>query len=167
MFQLCQTKNWQSFFYFILVLYFPLSNSISTFYSLIYSASFAKLCHGKMFIWKNNTLKINFTNKNTEMGKLIVIEEEDLRKIIREEVAEALAQSGHSSVVHKQQNDELISSLNGICKLFKCSHPKAQKIKNSIPKELYAQHGRIFAIRKSVLLNNYNKPNVKLKNQQS
>lgn len=101
------------------------------------------------------------------MGKLIVIEEEDLRKIIREEVAEALAQSGHSSVDNKQQDDELISSLDGICKLFRCSPPKAQKIKNSIPKDLYTQHGRIFAIRKSVLLNNYNKPNVKLKDQQS
>lgn len=91
------------------------------------------------------------------MGKVIGIEDDELRRLIREEVEKALEKHGHSQTTHHQQDDELIRSLSGICKLFNCSHPKAQKIKNSIPKELYTQHGRIFAIRKSVLLDNYNK----------
>ena len=58
----------------------------------------------------------------------------------------------NNSERENKNHDDLITDLAGIAKLFNCSLPKAQNIKNSIPKNMYKQYGRIFAIQKQVLL---------------
>ncbi len=87
------------------------------------------------------------------MGKIVVIDEDDLRKIIKDVMTENLQGSTNSVIDNNKQQDELLTSLEEIAKLFNCSQPTAQKIKNSIPKDKYRQCGKTFAIPKSVLLN--------------
>lgn len=86
------------------------------------------------------------------MGRVIVIDEDDLRRIFREVLDENDSTVGKHSENDCSKDDELATSLYDIAKLFHCSLPKAQHIKNSIPKDQYFQHCRKFAIRKSVLL---------------
>jgi hypothetical protein len=87
------------------------------------------------------------------MGKIIVVDEDDLSRIIRNILNENKAISLNSIIDNCNSQDEIITSLEEIEKLFNCSQPTAQKIKNSIPKDKYRQCGKTFAILKSVLLN--------------
>ncbi|MEI8202833.1 MAG: DUF3853 family protein [Bacteroidota bacterium] len=87
------------------------------------------------------------------MGKIIVVDEDDLRRIIREILSENKAISHDSISENRTEQDELFTSLEDIAGLFNCSLPTAQKIKNSIPKDSYRQCGKTFGIRKSILLN--------------
>ena len=90
--------------------------------------------------------------REESMERLIVASEDDLKRILREIVSE-LFQSGKKSEPKADiPEEELLTSLRQIAKLFRCSLPTAQKIKNSIPTSMYAQVGKKFAIRKSVLL---------------
>ena len=96
--------------------------------------------------------------REVHMDRIIVTSEDDLKRLLKEIVGE-LIQSGKNP--YPQQNkaeEELVTSLLHISKIFRCSLPTAQKIKNSIPKEQYAQIGKRFAIRKSVLLSHWPKP---------
>lgn len=86
------------------------------------------------------------------MDRIIVSTEDDLKRLLREIVSE-LFQSGKKSEPKADiPEEELVTSLLQISKLFRCSLPTAQKIKNNIPASMYAQVGKKFAIRKSVLL---------------
>lgn len=91
------------------------------------------------------------------MEKIIVASEDDLKKILREIVSELFQSGKKSESKTVVQDEELVTNLKQISKLFRCSLPTAQKIKNSVPKHLYAQVGKKFAIRKSVLLNTWPK----------
>lgn len=96
--------------------------------------------------------------RKVHMDRIILTSEDDLKRLLREIVSE-LIQSGKKPEPQQNfQEEELVTSLLHISRIFRCSLPTAQKIKNSIPKELYAQVGKRFAIRKSVLLNHRPKP---------
>lgn len=86
------------------------------------------------------------------MSRLVLIDEDDLRRIFREVLNEKDCSVSEHSENDCNKDDDLATSLYDIAKLFHCSLPKAQHIKNSIPRDQYFQHGRKFAIRKSVLL---------------
>lgn len=86
------------------------------------------------------------------MGRLVLIDEEELRRIFREVLDEKIVDVGIQPGKANSEDDALCTSLYNITKLFHCSLPKAQHIKNSVPRDQYFQHGRKFAIRKSILL---------------
>lgn len=96
------------------------------------------------------------TTNCKKMGRLILIEEDELRRIFREVLDEKDSSVGKHSENDYNNDDDLATSLYDIAKLFHCSLPKAQHIKNSIPKDQYFQHGRKFAISKSILLKSHN-----------
>ena len=91
------------------------------------------------------------------MEKIIVASEDDLKTILREIISEWFQSGKRPETTTDVKDDELVTNLKQIAKLFRCSLPTAQKIKNSVPKHLYAQIGKKFAIRKSVLLNTWPK----------
>ncbi len=91
------------------------------------------------------------------MEKIIVASEDDLKTILREIISEWFQSGKRPEITTDVKDDELVTNLKQIAKLFRCSLPTAQKIKNSVPKHLYAQIGKKFAIRKSVLLNTWPK----------
>lgn len=84
------------------------------------------------------------------MGKVILIEEDELKRILRE----VLDERKPASIATKKSvgNGDMVTSISQIAAIFKCSLPTAQKIKNSIPKELYRQIGKTFAISRDTLL---------------
>jgi len=57
-----------------------------------------------------------------------------------------------AEIMKPDEPEIMFTSIKQIADIFKCSLPTAQKIKNSIPKELYRQCGKTFAIPKSILL---------------
>jgi len=57
-----------------------------------------------------------------------------------------------AEIMKPDEQEIMFTSIKQIADIFKCSLPTAQKIKNSIPKELYRQCGKTFAIPKSILL---------------
>ncbi|MEI6765297.1 MAG: hypothetical protein WCM76_06620 [Bacteroidota bacterium] len=84
------------------------------------------------------------------MGRIIVLDEDDLRRIFKEVLAES--RISPDTIENIVGQEELLTSLGAIAKLFHCSLPTAQKIKNTIPKNLYRQYGKTFAIPRNVLL---------------
>jgi len=86
------------------------------------------------------------------MGKIVIIDEEDLKRLIREVLDERNISASIPSCATGPPDEDLVTSLYDIAEVLHCSLPKAQHIKNSIPKDQYFQHGRKFAIRKSILL---------------
>jgi len=58
-----------------------------------------------------------------------------------------------AEIMKPDEPEIMFTSIKQIADIFKCSLPTAQKIKNSIPKDLYRQYGKTFAIPKSILLN--------------
>lgn len=87
------------------------------------------------------------------MSKIILIEEDDLKNVMRDVLDEYVEKIIKLKTEIEDRNEnELITSIAGIAQLFKCSTVTAQRIKNSIPKHLYSQHLRTFAIPKKLLL---------------
>jgi hypothetical protein len=87
------------------------------------------------------------------MAKFVLLDEEEIKQLFREVLDEYMNKINAAKLKNIPDYDEpLITNLKEIAKLFRCSLPTAQKIKNSIPKDLYKQTGRKFAIRKNVLL---------------
>ncbi len=72
--------------------------------------------------------------------------------MIREVLAEPIVISSCSICNNKVAQEDQLTSLDDIAKLFNYSLPTAQKIKNSIPKDSYRQCKNTFAIKRSVLL---------------
>jgi hypothetical protein len=89
------------------------------------------------------------------MGKLVVIDEEDLKRLFREVLDERKTSNGNQVENTIPADNFLCTSLYDIAQVLHCSLPKAQQVKNSIPKDQYFQHGRKFAISKTVLLNSH------------
>ena len=93
---------------------------------------------------------------------LVILRKSEVRNLIRDIFREELAfLKKDMQALNGQGCDELITSIKQIADLFHCSLPTAQKIKNQLPKDKYAQWGDTFAIPKSVLLqrNDLNKGN--------
>jgi len=97
---------------------------------------------------------MNYQN-NKVMEKLVITTEDDLRKIILDGLEKFFSDKKGNIPEGNTIEDVLITNLVGIAKLLHCSLPTAQKIKNAIPKEMYLQVGKKFAIKKSVLLKSY------------
>ena len=57
-----------------------------------------------------------------------------------------------SEIISNSEQEKMFTSIKQIADIFKCSLPTAQKIKNSIPKAMYRQIGKTFAIPSSLLL---------------
>ncbi|MEI6122048.1 MAG: hypothetical protein WCQ95_00330 [Bacteroidota bacterium] len=89
------------------------------------------------------------------MGKIVLIDEDDLRRIFREVLDERKTFIGNLIENTTPADNFLCTSLYDIAQVLHCSLPKAQHVKNSIPKSQYFQHGRKFAISKIVLLNSH------------
>ena len=67
------------------------------------------------------------------MEKIIVASEDDLKTILREIISEWFQSGKRPEITTDVKDDELVTNLKQIAKLFRCSLPTAQKIKNSVP----------------------------------
>jgi len=97
---------------------------------------------------------MNYQN-NKVMEKLVITTEEDLKKIIHDGLEKFFSNRKDNVPEGNTVEDVLLTNLGGIAKLLHCSLPTAQKIKNAIPKDMYLQVGKKFAIKKSILLKSY------------
>jgi|GEM_PF-1971985 hypothetical protein len=96
------------------------------------------------------------------MVNVILLEEEDIKRILREILDEYFGKNSISrNKTTDDYNEPLITNLQDIAKLFRCSLPTAQKIKNSVPKHLYSQFNKKFVISRRVLL----EAHMRIKNQ--
>ncbi|MBM3437147.1 MAG: DUF3853 family protein [Bacteroidetes bacterium] len=80
---------------------------------------------------------------------IIMLTKDELRQLIREVIQETIIPK---EITLPRQEEVYLTSIKELAKFFKCSLPTAQKIKNSIPKDLYAQYGKRFSIPLSLLL---------------
>jgi len=83
---------------------------------------------------------------------------EELKELFKEIIQEVDSQRNSQDLRSNEKDiEENFTSISDLAEYFNCSLPTAQKIKNAIPKNEYAQFGKRFSIPKSLLLRYGNK----------
>ena len=92
-----------------------------------------------------------------DFKRIVLIEEEELRKIISEELGRFLTHRNESTT---SQLLKYVYGLNGIAELFNCSIPTANRIKNSGKiSDAISQFGRIIITDKEKAIELFGKKN--------